>query len=80
MEHKTPSTEIFNEIKEAAIRIWSTYDDTYGYRTEKLTRVNSLSNYEDNIMVCYRMFDSNNQAKMRMMLSDEALEYVYANN
>ena len=76
MEHETPSAEIFNEIKEAATKVWNTKDNTYGYVTEKLNRVNSITNYADNVMICYRMFDQNNQALMRAELSEEAIEYI----
>jgi hypothetical protein len=78
--NETPSEAIFNEIKEVAIKIWSTYDNQFGYVDEKVNRINSIRNYEDNVMVCYRMFDSSNQSKMRNVLSDEALEYINLNN
>lgn len=76
MEFETPSQEIFEDLKQAATQIWNTYDDTYGYRTEKLDRVNSISNYADNAMVTYRMFDGSNQTKMRALVSEKTLEYI----
>lgn len=33
--YKTPPQEIFEDIKENAIKIWQTYDNTYGYQDEK---------------------------------------------
>jgi len=33
---ETPSQEIFNEMKSIATDIWNTYDNQYGYVTEKL--------------------------------------------
>jgi len=81
MEHKTPSLKIFNEIKNTAINIWKdNYSDEFGYVTEKLDIINSLSNYKDNVMICYRMFDSTNQYKMRNIISQEALEYIKNDN
>ena len=81
MEHETPSAEIFNEIKETAKQIWqNNYSDEHGYVTEKTERINSIKNYADNVMICYRMFDHNNQQKMRGELSDEAIEYIDNNN
>lgn len=81
MEHETPSTEIFNEIKETAKQIWqNNYSDEYGYVTEKVNQINSIENYADNVMICYRMFDHNNQRKMRAELSDEAIKYIDLNN
>lgn len=80
MNHTTPSDTIFNEIKEAAIKIWKTYDNTYGYVDEKLDRINSIENYQDNAMVFIRMFDGHNQNIMMNELSDEAREYILNNN
>lgn len=79
MKHETPSQEIFEEIKQAAISVWNKYDDTYGYASEKKAVVNSLENYEDNVMVCYRMFDWENQRIMRSLLSEEANDYIRNN-
>lgn len=79
MNHTTPTEEIFNEIKEASKTIWNTYDNTYGYATEKIERVESITNFADNVMTCYRMFDSQNQSKMRGLLSIDALEYIKNN-
>jgi len=81
MEHTTPPVEIFNEIKEVAKKIWQdNYSDEYGYVTEKTSRIEKLQNYEDDVMVCYRMFDNNNQQKMRGLLSEEAIKYIDLNN
>lgn len=39
-----PSEEIFQEIKDKAITIWETYDNTHGYVTEKVEYIQSLKN------------------------------------
>ena len=75
----TPSNDIFEEIKIQAIKIWDTYDNTYGYRDEKVNYINSLSNIEDNAMVFFRKFDHINQAKLISTLSDEAINYINQN-
>ena len=49
----TPSQEIFNEMKSLATQIWSTYDNQYGYVTEKLSYINRIDNIQDNAMVFY---------------------------
>lgn len=79
MKHETPSEEVFIEMKSAAIHIWNTYDNTFGYATEKLDRVNSITNIQDNAMVFYRMFDMVNQGKMERLLSNESLNYINKN-
>ena len=80
MEHETPSVKIFNEIKQAAKLICqNNYSDEYGYVTEKTAIIDSIENYADNVMCCYRMFDSNNQQKMRRVLSAETIQYIHNN-
>jgi hypothetical protein len=76
---QTPTIEIFNEIKTSAISVWETYDNTYGYVTEKLEYINRLENIQDNVMILYRMFDWINQAKMLNSLSEESINYIKEN-
>lgn len=71
-----PSDEIFNEIKRAAIKIWQGYDDQFGYASEKIAMVNSLKNYRDNWGTMVGMFDRQNQMKLLLKLSPEAIEKV----
>lgn len=71
-----PSDEVFNEIKNAAIEIWQTYDDTYGYATEKITYVESITNVRDNWGTIVGMFDYSNQIKLVQKLSDKAKDKV----
>lgn len=74
--YDAPSDEVFNEIKQAAIEIWKTYDDTYGYASEKINYVNSVKNFKDNWGTLVGMFDSTNQQKLLAKLSPEAKEKV----
>jgi len=72
-DYYTPlSDKIFEEIKEKSIEIWKTYDDSYGYATEKTDRIKDLKNIQDNGMTMVAMFDSENQIKFANTLSDEA--------
>lgn len=71
-----PSDEIFNEIKEKAIEIWRTYDDTYGYASEKIGYVNSITNIKDNWGTIVGMFDNDNQHKLLAKLSPETRDKV----
>jgi hypothetical protein len=75
-----PTDSVFNEMQEIATKIWNTYDNTYGYVSEKVNYVNSIGNIQDNAMVFYRMFDWENQAKFRAMATTEVLTYINANN
>lgn len=74
--YTAPSDEVFNEIKEKSIEIWQTYDDTYGYASEKIDRVESITNVKDNWGTIVGMFDSTNQQKLLARLSTEAREKV----
>lgn len=79
MKHITPSEEIFNEMINIASLIWLQYDNEFGYVTDKLERINSLTNYEDNVMAVYRMFDHMNQSKFVALASKDVLEYIKNN-
>lgn len=75
----TPSENVFNEMIRIATSIWMLYDNQFEYVTEKLDRVNSINNYEDNVMTVYRMFDSQNQLKFRDLASEDVLAYINDN-
>ena len=78
--YEAPTEEVFQEMKEAARKVWKTYDNEYGYVDEKLERVDNLTNIQDNAMVLYRMFDHINQSKMVAELSNASIEYIKRNN
>lgn len=59
-----------------ALEIWASYDDTYGYATEKISRIKDIGNINDNFMYMVAMFDSNNQRKLASMLSDKTKKAV----
>lgn len=69
--YATPSQEIFDDIKSNAIEIWKTYDDTYGYQSEKVNRVNNITNFKDNCWGIVAMFDQSNQSKLFLMVRPE---------
>ena len=45
--YTAPPQEIFEDIKENARKIWQSYDDTYGYASEKIARID-IENISDN--------------------------------
>lgn len=71
-----PKEEIFNEIKAKAIAIWQTYDDTYGYATEKLDRIKNIQNIKDNACYIVAMFDTWNQNRLFYMVDGEAKAWL----
>lgn len=74
--YEAPSNEIFEEVKKEAIKIWKTYDNTYGYADEKTERIKNITNIKDNMLFIVAMFDWINQAKLLNNLSPEAKTFV----
>lgn len=74
--YTAPSDEIFKEVQEAAISIWSNYDDTYGYASGKMNHVKGLENLKDNFMHIVAMFDWKNNQKLLGMVSQEARDAI----
>lgn len=74
--YQTPSKEVFEEVKQACKEIWATYDDEYGYATEKIKRVDLIGNVSDNIMFMIGMFDTDNMAKLALKLSPETNQII----
>lgn len=74
--YTAPTEEIFQEVKKEAIRIWETYDDTYGYSTEKTNQIKDMGNIKDNVMYIFAMFDIHNQMTLMRNISEEARNAV----
>lgn len=70
--YEAPADHIFEEVKEAAIKTWKTYDNQFGYADEKVSRIQDLENVSDNIMYIVAMFDMSNQRKLADSLTAEA--------
>jgi len=68
----TPDQKVFNEIKEAAIDIWKTYD----YATNKINRIKDIDNFKDNAWYIVAMFDIHNQAKLMEAVSEETKQQI----
>ena len=71
-----PTDKVFNEIKEASIAIWKTYDDQFGYATEKINNIKDLKNIQDNAMYMVAMFDIQNQRRLFDLISDDAVAFI----
>jgi len=69
--YATPPQEIFDDIKKNAIKLWETYDNTYGYVDEKVGRIKDLVNIKDNAWYMVAMFDGTNQGKLILMVTPE---------
>ena len=71
-----PSQEVFDDIKQASIKVWQTMDDTYGYATDKIKRIKDLENVQDNAWYMFAMFDIFNQAKLIDLVSPTTQEKI----
>jgi hypothetical protein len=67
---------LFDEMKQLAVSIWNTYDNTHWYATEKIDRIKDLENIRDNIWHIYGMFDWLNQAKLKSLASEVLLSKI----
>jgi len=67
-----PTDEIFENVRSEAIKIWQTYDDEFGYATEKIEKVKGLENIGSNFMYMFQMFDFENMAKLLVRISESS--------
>lgn len=84
-----PREESFNELKEACIRFWNTFDDKFGYATEKIDRIKDLPNDGPNFVMMVQMIhpvareviskllslETRNEISMRMYGWEEENEF-----
>lgn len=70
--YTAPPQHIFEEIKQKSIEIWKTYNDEFGYATEKINSIKDIENIKDNAWYIVAKFDNNNREKLVLSLSTEA--------
>lgn len=74
--YDAPTNEAFEEMKKCAIELWNTYENSYGYATDKVSRIKDIGNIQDNFMYILAMFDQDNQIKIIKQLSQSTKEVV----
>ena len=74
--YTAPSDAVLDEVKIISIGIWQTYDDTYGYVSQKIDQIKDIPNVKDNFMYIVAMFDPYNQQRLGAALSNEALQAI----
>ena len=75
--YSAPVQAIFEEVKNAAIEIWNTYDNSFGYADEKRHKVERLPNVADNFMYIVAMFDYGNQELLASKVSKMARDAIF---
>jgi hypothetical protein len=71
-----PSDNIFDDLKSKAIALWQTYDDSYGYASEKISKIENLENVSDNFMYIFGMLDYKNQHKLILEINKPTYEAI----
>ncbi len=69
--YDAPPQKVFDDIKENATKIWNTYSDEFGYRSDKIDRIKDIKNIQDNAWYIVAMFDYINQSKLLNMVTTE---------
>ena len=69
-----PSQEIFEDLRDKAIALWRTYDNSYGYADEKVNAIQGIANVGDNFMYIFAMFDHSNMRKIAQSILPETKE------
>jgi hypothetical protein len=62
--YTAPPDNMFEDLKQGAIKIWNTYDDEFGYATGKINTIKDMKNFKDNYAVIIGMFDYPNQCRL----------------
>lgn len=73
--YTAPAQHVFDDIKSNAEKIWRSYDDTCGYASDKLKRI-EIENVGDNAWYIVGMFDQKNQNKLLSMVEPETAELI----
>ena len=71
-----PPDENFEELRAAAMKLWSTMGDEPTYSQEKISRIKDIKNVGDNFMYIAAMFDAGNQRRLAALLSPETCRLV----
>lgn len=74
--YKAPPDEVFNDIKAECIKIWQTYDDTYGYASEKINYIKPIGNVKDNCLLIVNMFDVHNMRRLINAVTKESQAWL----
>ena len=74
--YTAPENCYFNELRDAAIKIWESYGFETDYAQSKINRIVDLENVSDNFMYIVAMFDMPNQRRLSEMISDGCRDAV----
>lgn len=72
-----PEDRIFEEVREAAIKVWESRGYHPDYVAEKIARIKDIANVSDNMMYIVAGFDFENQNILGALISNEARKAIY---
>jgi ribosome maturation protein Sdo1 len=75
--YTAPSQDIFDDIKENALRIWRTYDDTHGSVIKKIQQIEKMENIRNNAWCIVAMFDPYNTRILLNMVNTRTRDVLY---
>jgi hypothetical protein len=67
----SPKDEYFEELKSVCIKFWRTFDDQFGYATEKINTIKDLKNVDGNFMSMVQMIHPLNRILISEAISIE---------
>lgn len=67
--YDAPPQDAFEDMKAAAMVVWSHYDEPY--RSEKMNAIKDIQNVEDNFMYILAMFDMHNQRAVGELINED---------
>ena len=71
-----PSDECFEDLKQAAIKVWNRYVDEPNYVKEKVDMIKDVKNIKDNFMFILGMFDCHNQRRVANHLTTDTINAI----
>lgn len=74
--YTAPSSEIFNDIKQGAIKLWRIYGNQDDYAARKVNQIKALENIRDNTCYIVAMFDRPHQIKLLLHITEETQEWL----
>lgn len=75
-ETATPD-DVFAEVKNKAKQYWiDNFENTHGYVTGKIERIDRIENHDDDYLFILKMFDPQHEKKCILSMSQEAREWI----
>jgi hypothetical protein len=76
--YQPPRQEVFEEVKEKAMLIWSEKSNVGGYSSGKINAIKDLTNVKGNLMYIVSMFDLGNQIRLAGELTMKSNHEIYS--